>query len=95
MIIPWDFNSGDYSPRNQDSRNQDSGDRDFREPSFEAVLDTTCERLREKHIQYSIRRIKEMEQELMRLEAELNEFIGPLVRRPLVRGSKVRRRVNQ
>ena len=46
------------------------------EPSFELVLDTVFERLREKYVQYSIRRIGEMEEELNRLEKELNEFIG-------------------
>lgn len=50
---------------------------DLREPSFEAVLDTAFERLREKHIQYSIRRINEMDEELKKLEEELDEFIGP------------------
>jgi hypothetical protein len=47
-----------------------------RESSFETMLDTTCERLREKHIQYSIRRINEMDEELKKLEKELDEFIG-------------------
>ena len=46
------------------------------EPSFETVLDTTCERLHEKHIQFSIRRIKEMDIELAGLEKELNEFLA-------------------
>ena len=45
-------------------------------PAFEAMLDTACERLREKQIQYSIRCIKEMENELARLEKELDEFIN-------------------
>ena len=45
-------------------------------PAFETVLDTACERLREKHIQYSIRRIMEMEDELAMLEKELDEFIN-------------------
>jgi len=44
--------------------------------SFEDVLDTACERLWERHLQYSIRRIREMEEELVRLEKELDEFIG-------------------
>ena len=44
--------------------------------SFEAVLDTTCERLWEMHVQYSIRRIREMEEELDSLEKALDEFIG-------------------
>ena len=49
---------------------------DSGESSFENMLDTTCERLWEKHIQYSIRRIQEMDEELERLEKELDEFIG-------------------
>ena len=44
--------------------------------SFETVLDTTCERLNEKHIQLSIRRIKEMSEELAGLERELDEFLA-------------------
>ena len=43
--------------------------------SFEAVLDTACERLWEKQIRYSLRRIKEMDKELDRLENELTQFI--------------------
>jgi hypothetical protein len=45
-------------------------------PVFETVLDSVCERLREKQVRYSIRRIMEMEDELDRLEKELEEFIG-------------------
>jgi hypothetical protein len=45
-------------------------------PAFETILDSACERLWEKQIQYSIRRIMEMENELARLEKELEEFIG-------------------
>ena len=45
------------------------------ETSFEAVLDATCERLWEKQVQYSVRRIKEMDEELLRFENELNEFL--------------------
>ena len=51
-------------------------DRDPKDSSFEAVLDSTCERLREKHIQYSIRRLGEMDEELARLEKELDDFLG-------------------
>ena len=51
-------------------RELDSG-----EISFAAVLDTACERLWEKRIQYSIRRIREMDEELACLEKELDEFI--------------------
>ena len=61
VILKWDYNSGD---------------RDHKESSFAAVLDTTCQRLWERHIQYSIRRIREMEEELKLLEGALDEFIG-------------------
>ena len=44
--------------------------------TFEDVLDTACERLEEKHIQYSIRRIMELDEELGRLEKELDELIS-------------------
>ena len=50
-------------------------ERDPKEPSFETMLDSTFERLREKHIRYSIRRIEEMEQELTALEKELDDFL--------------------
>ena len=49
---------------------------DSGELSFETVLNITCERLREKHIQYSIRRIREMDEELKKFEKELDEFMG-------------------
>ena len=48
---------------------------DPKESSFETMLDSTCERLREKHIRYSIRRIEEMGQELAALEKELDDFL--------------------
>jgi len=43
---------------------------------FETVLDVACERLNEKHIQYSIRRIREMEKMLADLEKELDDFLS-------------------
>jgi hypothetical protein len=43
--------------------------------SFSAVVDHACERLKEKQVQYSIRRIHEMEDRLAVLERELNEFL--------------------
>jgi len=46
------------------------------ETSFEAVLDTACERLYEKHIQYSLRRIKELNEVLAGIEKELNDFLS-------------------
>ena len=51
-------------------------DYDLSELSFDTMLDTTCQRLWERHIQYSIRRIREMEEELKLLERALDEFIG-------------------
>ena len=62
---------GDNNPRDLNS-----GDFDLKLPSFEFVLDTACERLRDKYIQYSIRRIRELNEELMVFEKELDEFIG-------------------
>ena len=44
--------------------------------SFDCILDTACDRLREKHIQYSIKRIREMDEELIKIEKELDEFFG-------------------
>ena len=46
------------------------------ESPFEAMLDATCERLWEKKVQYSIQRIKEMDEELLRIEEELGEFLN-------------------
>jgi len=45
------------------------------ESSLESVLDTACDRLREKHIQHSIRRIRELEAKLRTLEQELDDFL--------------------
>jgi hypothetical protein len=59
------------------------------ERSFETVLETTFERLEEKQIQYNIRRIREMDEELTRLEMELDEFIGSQLRREKVCGHNV------
>jgi len=46
------------------------------EASFEAVLDTACEKLNEKYIQYSLRRIREMVEVLAGMEKELNDFLS-------------------
>jgi hypothetical protein len=43
--------------------------------SFETVLDKTCERLRDKKIQYSIQRIRLLEDVLNNLEEELEAMI--------------------
>ena len=43
--------------------------------SFETVLNTACERLEEKHMQYAIRRIREMDIILASIEKELDEFV--------------------
>lgn len=53
-----------------------SGNDVGKDPSFELVLDSAFERLREKQHEYSIRRIDEMECELDELEKELNEILG-------------------
>jgi DNA-directed RNA polymerase subunit K/omega len=46
------------------------------ETSFEEVVDTAFERLNEKHILYSIRRIREMDEVLAGFEKELNDFLS-------------------
>ena len=62
IVLTWDFNPEAY----------DSG-----ESSFGTMLDTACERLREKHIEYTIRRINKLDEELESLERELDALIGP------------------
>lgn len=46
------------------------------ETSFEEILDSACERLEEKRVQYTIRRIKEMNTVLAALEQELDVYIN-------------------
>jgi len=45
------------------------------ESSINDVLDTACDRLWEKHVECSVRRIGEMDEELARLEKELDNFL--------------------
>lgn len=52
-----------------------SGSLEPEETSFDAVLSSACDRLRDKHIQYSLRRIREMEGDLEKLEKELDEIL--------------------
>ncbi|MDR1586130.1 MAG: hypothetical protein LBS57_01595 [Treponema sp.] len=46
-----------------------------KDSSFDAVLDEVCDRLMDRQIQYSIRRIHELENRLSGLERELDEFL--------------------
>jgi len=64
-------------------------DYDFISPSFEDVLDTTCERLWERHTQYSIRRIGEMQEELNSIERTLDEFIGRFAPQPTAGAAQI------
>ena len=59
-----------------DPWNSDPWDSDPGENSFELVLDTACERLWEKQVRYSIRRITEMEKKLNTMERELDDFLA-------------------
>ena len=43
--------------------------------SFSDIVDEACERLWDKQVQYSIRRIHEMEDILNALERELDQFL--------------------
>lgn len=54
----------------------DSGDPRAQEPSFDAIVKSSCDRLKSTHIRYSIRRIRELEEELDRLEKELDDFLS-------------------
>jgi len=56
--------------------NLDPWDSKPKESSFEYVLDSACERLWEKQVEFSIRRINEMEIKLDIFEKELEEFLG-------------------
>ena len=58
--LTWDSNPWDANPG---------------ESSFNLVLDSACERLWEKRILYSIRRIDELDEKLNSLEKELSEFL--------------------
>ena len=42
---------------------------------FSSVIDETCERLMERQIKHSIKRIQEMENRLAALEQELDNFL--------------------
>lgn len=44
--------------------------------SFSSVVDEACEKLKDRQIKYSIRRIQEMEERLYNLDKELEEFLG-------------------
>jgi hypothetical protein len=43
--------------------------------SFYEALDSVCERLEDKQIQYSIRRLRELDQRLEEMEKELDDFL--------------------
>jgi hypothetical protein len=44
--------------------------------SFQAVLDDACDRLWEKKVEYSIRRLREMDAVLVVLEKELDDLVS-------------------
>jgi hypothetical protein len=45
-------------------------------PNFSAVLDDACDRLLNKKAELSIRRIRFLEEELTKMEKELDDFIA-------------------
>jgi hypothetical protein len=47
----------------------------YEDSGFEAVLNSVCGRLEDKQIEFSIRRLREMEERLGILEQELDDFI--------------------
>ncbi|MDR2597510.1 MAG: hypothetical protein LBC76_09360 [Treponema sp.] len=44
--------------------------------TFNDLVDEACDRLMDKQIKYSIRRITEMEEYLANMERELDDFLG-------------------
>jgi len=44
--------------------------------TFSDLVDEACDKLMDKQIKYSIRRITEMEEYLANMERELNDFLG-------------------
>jgi hypothetical protein len=44
--------------------------------SFQAVLDETCDRLWDTKVQYSLRRIAELDAALQKMETELDYFVS-------------------
>jgi hypothetical protein len=45
------------------------------DPAFSETLDSVCERLQDKQIQYSIRRLRELGLRLEEMEKELDDFL--------------------
>ena len=44
--------------------------------SFSEVVDEACKKLKNRQIKYSIQRIQKMEERLINLEKELDDFLG-------------------
>ena len=65
---------------NLDPWNSGSWDVNSGGSSFECIVDTACERLWGKQVEYSIRRIKAMEEKLDFIEKELEELLKHRVR---------------
>ena len=65
-IQTWDLDPWDSDPWDFYSK----------ETAFELVLDAACDRLWDKHVKYSLKRITEMERKLNLLEKELDDFLG-------------------
>jgi hypothetical protein len=55
--------------------NSDNGTLISRDASFAVLLDRTCERLWEKQIQISLRKLEKLEADLAGLEQELDVFL--------------------
>jgi hypothetical protein len=58
-----------------DFANETSG-QTYISPNFNAVLDDACNRLWNKKAELSIRRIRSLEEELTKMEKELDDFIA-------------------
>jgi len=76
VILPWDDHSGNENSAHAGFEKQNTKTLNDEDPSIDEVLDSACHGLRNKHTQYSIRRIQKMEEELDMLEKELDHFLS-------------------
>jgi len=73
---------GEKSAALTGSDNLSAGQRQEGMDSFIEILDLACEKLMDRQIKYSIRRIREMDERLCVMERELDEFLSKKYRKP-------------
>jgi len=73
---------GEKSAALTGSDNLSTGQQQEGMDSFIEILDLACEKLMDRQIKYSIRRIREMDERLCVMERELDEFLSKKYRKP-------------